>query len=341
MKAQYVEILKKNVYFPLYQYFTSYKPWIQSYRGKITTFFLGLMTIIPLALNSAYYYHVFIMAMIYSIYAASWDVLSGVTGQVSFGHAIFLGIGGYTCGAAMTTFELPWGFATLLGGCAGVLFGLLIGIPCLKLKGPYLALGTLVMGLIFYNLFNMGSLEPWLGGTGGIRHVPPISWDGTVEFVSILIIMILCIIACLFIMNSNLGTIFKAIRDNETTAEASGINTTKYKLIAFSTSAFFTGIAGALFCLHSHAINPAIFSIIFSFYAIIMSSIGGLGTVSGGVFGAYFFVLVNDLALSEFEYVSLLIFAIILILVLKFTERGLLEPAVRRSRQFLDILLGK
>jgi branched-chain amino acid transport system permease protein len=351
------KIMKKSRDFVQHQIPSStnnLKSWTKSFRGGISLVCIIGVSFIPLLLNSDLYYHVFITAMIYGIFAASWDLLSGVTGQVSFGHAAFFGIGGYTCGAFIKFFGMNWLPAIIFGSIIGVFLGLIIAIPSLRLKGPYLALGSLAFSLLLWQLFSMDSLRDLFFGSEGIRNIPHLTnYDFQLEFIIILIIMIVCVTIMLAIFNSKLGTIFQAIREDEISTEASGINTTKYKLIAFMISAFFAGIAGSLYTLHLGNIKPSIFMSIKSFYPIIMVMIGGISSISGAVFGAYFFMVMSELIveicsallplafLEVFADIATLIFAITLLIVIRFTERGLMGPAIKRSKKLWDLLLGK
>jgi branched-chain amino acid transport system permease protein len=334
------------------------KSWVKSFRGGIILLTLFLVIILPLLLDSIVYYHVFIIAMIYAIYAASWDLLSGVTGQVSFGHAAFFGLGGYMCAALVKYIGFHWVPSIIIGGALGVLFGLIVAIPSLRLKGPYLALGSLAFSLLIYGLFSMESLGFLFFGSGGIRNIPflealSLAEKLLIEFIIAIIFMIISIVIMLIIYNSKLGTIFKGIRDDEYATEAAGINVVKYKLISFCISAFFAGIAGSLYALHRGNIKPDIFTSIYSFYPIIMVVVGGISTISGAAFGAYFFYVLNevitqicsDLLPSNlqliFSNIATLFFAIILLVVVRFTERGLMEPTIKRSKDLWDILRGK
>lgn len=334
------------------------KSWVKSFRGGIILITLFFMIVIPLLLDDLVYYHVFITAMIYAIYAASWDLLSGVTGQVSFGHAAFFGLGGYMCAAFVRYIGFHWLPSIIIGGALGMLFGLIIAIPSLRLKGPYLALGSLAFSLLMWNLFSMESLRFLFFGSEGIRNVPFLETltlrdKLIVEFILALIIMIISIIILLVIYNSKIGTIFKGIRDDEYATEAAGINVTKYKLLSFCISSFFAGVAGSIYILHRGNVKPDIFMSLYSFYPIIMVVVGGISTISGAAFGAYFFYVLNEVITQLcidllpsglqliFSNIATLIFAIILLVVVRFTERGLMEPAIKRSKDLWDLLRGK
>ncbi len=293
--------------------------------------------IFPLIFESAYWMYVFTIAMIFSIFAASWDFLAGIAGQVSFGHALFLGIAGYSTAALIKFYGFPWFISLLIGTVVAVGFGLIIGIPSLRLKGPYLALGTLGFSLILYQLFYTGN---FLGGTEGISSLPPVSSDPTVIFYIILAFMLLSFIVLHVSTDSKFGTILKSIRDDETCAAASGINTTKYKLFAFMISGFFAGLAGGLLTLVNTAVNPAYYQPLYSFYAIIMAAIGGIATISGSINGAFLFMILTEL-LRDFGEWSLLIFAIILILIIRFADRGIMNPTIERLKEFWDYIRRK
>jgi branched-chain amino acid transport system permease protein len=278
---------------------------------------------------------ILVAAMIYSIFAASWDLLAGFAGQVSFGHAAFFGISGYFTAAFVDFAGTPWIIALFIGAGFAVLFSLLIGIPCLRFRGPYLALGTLAFSLILWNLFLTGT---WLGGTEGISGLPSIGNVFAVFYI-VAAFMVGSLVIMRAIVDSNLGTILKSIRDDETCADASGINTTVYKLIAFMISGFFAGIAGALFVLHTRAVNPAVFQTLYSFYAIIMAAIGGMVTIYGSVIGAFLFTVLSEL-LRPLAATAVLIFAAVLILIIRFAEEGVMNPALEKLQELYDRIRG-
>ncbi|MFW9961547.1 MAG: branched-chain amino acid ABC transporter permease, partial [Candidatus Thorarchaeota archaeon] len=229
-----------------------------------------------------------------------------------------------------------WFVALFIGAGYAVIFSVLIGIPCLRLKGPYLALGTLAFSLILYNLFLTGT---WLGGTEGISGLPSLG-SPFVIFYIIAAFMVASLIIMRAIVDSRLGTILKAIRDDETGADASGINTTVYKLIAFMVSGLFAGIAGALFVLDTTAVNPAQYQPLYSFYAIIMASIGGIATIYGSIVGSFLFTLLSEF-LRPLAVASLLIFATLLIIIVRFAEEGVMNPFLERVQDVWDMIRRK
>ncbi|MBY9008787.1 MAG: branched-chain amino acid ABC transporter permease [Candidatus Lokiarchaeota archaeon] len=340
--------------FPAY-----FRDWLKTFRGKLTLICLIGLILIPFGTQNPYIIGIFNTFMIYTIFAISWDFLAGYVGQVSFGHAIFLGVSGYATSYFIKYFAWPWWSALLFGAIIAVLFGLIVGVPALRLKGPYLALGTLAMSLILYQVFLMGSLgilwEDAFGtelfGTDGLGQVPPISTNITIQYFAILFIMCISVLILTYIVKSNIGTIFKAIRDDETGTSASGINTTKYKILAFLISGFFAGIAGGLYALRFSGVNPGVFQPLYSFYAIIMVAIGGIATLSGAALGAFIFVFLGEILrlLGDIPQLEVLggfmepifIFSILLILIIRFSEHGLLKPILERLQNLWDVLLGR
>lgn len=323
-----------NLQFDLESSVRRFRAWAFTFRGSLTLFAVAGLLIIPVTGNE-YLMKVIVSAMILSIFAASWDLLAGFAGQVSFGHSAFLGISGYVTAAAIKFYGLHWLIALIGGAAVAVLFSLIIGVPCLRLKGPYLALGTLAFSLILYNLFMTGT---WLGGTEGISGLPlpenPYSF-----FYLIAIFMIMSLIAMRIVADSRLGTVLKALRDDEVCATASGINTTTYKLIAFMISGFFAGIAGALYVMDSTAVSPTLYQPLYSFYAIIMASIGGIATIYGSAIGGFLFIVLSE-SLRTFAAISLLVFATILIMIVRFAEEGVMNPVLDRAQEYWDKLRG-
>jgi branched-chain amino acid transport system permease protein len=321
-----------------------FRSWAATFRGGLTILCLVGVTLFPLVSSNEYLLGLFVTANIWAIYAASWDFLAGFVGQTSFGHAAFLGIAGYfAAGLAQgigVKWGQPWWVSVFIGAIMAVLFGLIVGIPCLRLKGPYLALGTLAFTLILTDLFQSSFLSPWLLGSEGVFGIPPLSYDPVVEYLVILAIMVLSLVIMIAIAKSRVGTVLRSIRDDETSAEASGINTTKYKLLAFMISAFFAGISGSLFALHNRAISPPAFSTLYSFYAIIIAAMGGIATIFGSIGGAYLFTFVSQ-ALAGFLEFSMLVFAVILIIAFRFASGGYVNPLVERLKEFIQVLRGK
>lgn len=317
------------------------KPWAVTFKGGLTLLcLLGVLVLVPLFLNNEFVLGIFISANILVIFAASWDLLAGFAGESSFGHALFLGMGGYVSASLVVYSGQPWWIAMFIGAIFAVVFGLIIGIPCLRLRGPYFSLGTLAFSLLFYYIFQSRAITEFFGIPGHISAVPLLVNNHLIEYLVVLLVMIVSLLAMLAISNSRVGTVFKAIRDDEISADAAGINTTKYKLVALVISSFFAGIAGSLYAFHTQAIGSEQFGTLYSFYPIVMASLGGIATIFGSLGGAYFFQFVFEL-FRGFSDISYLIFAVAMILVIRFASGGVIRPLIERVRQFWDILRGK
>ncbi len=355
MKTVALKIREKFIGVPSYL-----KDWALTFKGGVTIFCLFVLFCIPLLTQQVYYLGIISLAMIYSIFAASWDFLAGYTGQVSFGHSIFFGLSGYITSAILVeVFVTPigqstnwWWLALILGVLVAVGVGFIVGIICLRLKGPYLALGTLTIALLLMNLFRIGTLKDILWGDEGISGVPALHTNSNVVFYVTLIFMIISLTAMIHISKSNMGTIFKSIRDDEKGSESSGINTTKYKVIAFVISSLFAGLAGGLFVMYNRSVNPLIFQPYYSFIVLIMAALGGIATVSGSALGAFTFILLNEILrdLQEIDSSNpflaafttpAFVFSILLILIIRFASEGILKAALEKLKDFWDVLLGR
>jgi len=284
------------------------------------------LLLFPVVTQEPFVLRVLILASIFGIFAASWDLLSGFTGQINFGHALFFGVSAYT--AAILNRDLGWPpWATIpLGALSAVLAGLLIGLPCLRLRGTYLAFATLAFPLILLGVVK--AIPKITGGELGIYGIDPLAGSRVASYYIAIPSMIVLGFVMWKIANSKIGLIFHAIREDEVTARASGINTTRYKLLAFCLSGLFAGIAGGLYAHFVKAAGPSTLELLLSFQVIIWAVFGGIATIYGPIAGVLVlyplteFVLVRYLAVAS--ETRLLIFASIVLLVLLFMPRGLI-----------------
>eukprot|EP01022_Parablepharisma_sp_SALTPOND_P003174 TRINITY_DN11264_c0_g1_i1.p1 TRINITY_DN11264_c0_g1~~TRINITY_DN11264_c0_g1_i1.p1 ORF type:complete len:351 (-),score=119.45 TRINITY_DN11264_c0_g1_i1:874-1926(-) len=295
-------------------------------------FFLALFTA-PLITQDPFYLRIITLATIFALFAASWDVLSGFTGQVNLGHALFFGVAGYVAGLLNTHLSLsPW-LTIPLGALAGVAVGLIAGIPALRLRGVYLGLVTLTFPLILLGVFF--TFPEFTGGELGISGIERMAFSRNLSYYIVVVVFTLSV----FIMwkftdaESKLfrvGLILHAIREDEITARASGINTVYYKLLAFAVSGFFAGIAGGLYVHYLRIAAPSMLELVFSFQAILWTIFGGVATIYGAVAGVFIlFPMLELLSLASWgEQSRFIIFTVILILTLLFMPEGLI-PWVR------------
>jgi branched-chain amino acid transport system permease protein len=302
--------------------------------------FLMILLVLPVAGLNPYYLSVVIYANVLAIFAASWDLLVGRTGQISLGHAIFFGIGGYSTAILFKYYGLPVWVTIPIALLVGSLAALLLGFPCLRVKGPYLALVTMAFPLIISSVIKWTLLTPIFGGENGIRGLPaffpslPIGQQRIAEYYLTLVLLAVCSIIIYKIANSKTGIVFLSILDDELGSKACGINVTKYKLMSFVISGLFGTLAG---CVQTHLLkvaNPPMFELTMSFTPIIITFLGGIGTIYGALVGAYIYSILDKYVLTilfpqlldyfnltlprEFDYAKLLIFTlIVLILVIK------------------------
>ena len=291
----------------------------------IVLLFFVVLLILPAVTQDPYLLRILILTGIFAILAASWDLLSGFTGQMNFGHALFFGVGAYAAALLNQNVHIPpWG-SIPLGGLAAVLAGLIIGIPCLRLKGTYLALTTLAFPIILMGI--VFAFPNITGGELGISGLDRIARSRIANYYIVIVLMLVLCTIMWKITDSNTGIIFHAIREDEVAVRASGINTTRYKLLAFSLSGFFAGISGGLYAHFMRIAGPSTLEVSLSFTVVIWAIFGGVVTIYGPV-GAVF-ILFPMLEFFRFwpEYRTLM-FAVIILLTLIYMPDGLL-PWVR------------
>jgi len=281
-------------------------------------FFLGLL-LLPLITQDSYVLRIIILASIFAILSASWDLLSGFTGQMNFGHALFFGVGAYTTALLNLHARLPpWG-SVPLGALAAVLAGLIIGIPCLRLRGTYLALTTLAFPIILMGI--VFAIPNITGGELGLSGLSRLSGSRLGDYYVTVVVMLGLCTAMWKITHSNTGIIFHALREDELAVRAAGINTTRYKLLAFCLSGFFAGVSGGLYAHFMRIAGPSTLEVSMSFTVVIWCIFGGVVTIYGPV-GAVF-ILFPLLEFFRFwpEYRTLM-FAVVILLILLYMPEG-------------------
>jgi len=285
----------------------------------VVLLFCLILLLLPLITSDTYTLRVLILASIFAIFAASWDLLSGFTGQMNFGHALFFGVAAYTSALININVGLPPALSIPIGALAAVLAGLVIGIPCLRLRGPYLALATLAFPLILDGVVR--AVPSVTGGELGLSGIAPLSSSRVVSYYIAVVLMLVLGFIMWKISDSKTGIIFHAIREDEVTARASGINTTKYKLLAFCLSGLFAGIAGGLYVHFVRIAGPSTLELLLSFQAIIWAVFGGIATIYGPIAGVFILYPLTELLRVTSE-IKMLVFAGIVLLVLLFMPEG-------------------
>lgn len=291
-------------------------------RTIVLLFCLTLL-LLPLIMAHPYYLGILLMASIFAIFAASWDLLSGFTGQMNFGHALFFGVAAYTSALLNLHFGLPPWLTIPLGALAAVLAGLIVGVPCLRLRGTYLALATLAFPLILTGFIFV--FPGVLGGELGVSGIDALSGSRTIDYYIAVTLMIGLGFVMWKITVSKTGIIFHAIREDEVAARASGINTTRYKLLAFCLSGLFAGIAGGLYVHYIGIAGPSTLALLLSFQCIIWAIFGGIATIYGPIAGVFIIYIPYHLMGSwpTTSEIRMLLVAIIVLLVMLFMPEGL------------------
>jgi branched-chain amino acid transport system permease protein len=263
------------------------------------------------------------------ILAVSLNLINGITGQFSLGHAGFMALGAYTAGVLLKHYQgqisaplLPAAFigVTILGGIIASAAGLIVGIPTLRLTGDYLAIATLGFGEIITVVLNqidsIGSFE--VGGSAGLHNIPHVT-----NFFWTYAWAIICVVVIARLVYSAKGKPFFAVREDEIAAEAMGIDTTYYKVAAFVIGAFFAGVAGSLSAMLSGNVDPADFNFIKSIVIVVMVVLGGSGSITGSILAAILLTYLPE-QLRAFEDWRLVIYALLLIVMMLVRPAGLL-----------------
>ena len=316
---------------------------------------LAIAIIIPFFLkNEPYYLHIFILVFIFGYLATAWGLV-GQSGQLSFGHALFVGLGGYTS----TILFMDYGITPWIGMFGGViiatLFGLIIGYPTLRLKGPYFALSTLAFSLILQTyVVNTPKLGP-INLRGAMGLLLPLKDGGNAPAVFqfatkapyyyIALGMMVGIVLLGYLINrTRIGFYLTAIRSDQDAAESLGINASKYRLLAFLLSCALTALGGTFWAQYFHYINPERgMALSLSIEIAIVGVVGGWQTVTGPMIGALVTIPISELLRAElgggYPGLHTLIYGLILMAVILWLPKGL-NPLVMRILKWLQNKIG-
>ena len=292
---------------------------------------------------------------IYIIVAVSLNVATGYLGQLPLGHAGFMSIGGYSCsilimrlmpvlGVGMRDFvsATPAACAlfvggVLFGGVMAALAGIVIGVPALRLKGDYLAIITLgfaeIIRVVMLNIDGVVGFE-LTGGAKGLTGIPSYT-----SFMNTFVVVAISLFLIHTMMKSRHGRAILAIRDNEIAAEASGVNVTYYKTLAFVSSAFFAGVGGALYAGCIGVMEPAKFGFMKSIEILVMVVLGGMGSMLGSTISATVLTILPE-ALRAFADYRMVAYAVVLILVMIFRPQGLLGAYDFSLSRWIENVMG-
>ena len=262
-----------------------------------------------------------INALLFAVLAQSWNILGGFTGYVSFGNSVFFGLGTYGTAIAMANDHLPFGVGLALGAVLAMLCAALVGLPILRLRGPYFAIATLglngAMMAIVSNLQIAGA---------NIGLVLPLMRSDAVFYEIALGLLVACSLTVLWISRSRYGMGLIAIREDEDAAGTMGVNATLYKISALVLAAFFSAIAGGIHAYWATFVDPAsAFDPTLNVRMVIMCVFGGPGTVLGPVIGSFILSAVYEILASEISTAAALLFGVVIVLAVVFMPGGLAD----------------
>jgi branched-chain amino acid transport system permease protein len=294
----------------------------------LAVIFFVFLFVFPLITTDRYPMYLMTVAALFTIFAVSWDVLSGYSGQVSFGHALFFGAGAY--GSALLYHHLGWPPAAtiLLGTLIGTGVGILTCFPALRLRPPYLSLLTMAFPIILERIVR-SIPKDLAGGNLGLRGLPELAGSPIEEYYICLVVMTISVLIMWKLTDAGskyvrTGLIFHAIREDEIAARATGINTIRYKILAFAIAGVFASLAGAMYAHYQSLASPAYFSLVQSFLAIIWVVFGGIVSIYGAVVGVYALYVANDfIRLTPAAPYQMLIMTVVVILILLFMPEGI------------------
>jgi branched-chain amino acid transport system permease protein len=288
---------------------------------------------LPWTVKNPYFLHIIIISGIFVLLASSLNLITGYTGRLNLGHAAFYGIGAYSSTLLVMKLGISVWLAMPLAGLITVFFGILIGIPCLKLKGSYLAITTLAFGEITrLAMMNLVTLTNGPLGIRGIPSPPPIIfWNSalisfeskTSYYYLLLALCLVCLLIIKRLLNSQIGKTFLAIREDEVRAGTVGIDTTQIKIMNFALGAFFAGIAGSFYAHYVRFISPDSFTLNETFTILTMVVVGGLGTFYGPIVGGVIFTFLPEFLRAIAEY-RMMIYGLMMSVAIIFMPEGII-----------------
>jgi branched-chain amino acid transport system permease protein len=298
---------------------------------KILPVFVFALIIIPILIQQfqgiRHYMELMVFVGIFSLITIGLNLLIGYAGQISVGHAAFFGLGAYTSGVLTGRFDFnPW-LALILAALVTLAVAYLVGVPCLKLHGHYLAMATLAVGVIIYIVLN--EWDRVTGGPSGLTGIPKISLfgyrlDSDLKYYAFVWgVVVLCVIFSINLIHSRMGRALRSVSGSEDAAKAMGVNTPRVKIQVFLISALYASIAGSLYAHYMNFISPSTFGLFFSIKLIIMVVLGGIASIWGGILGALVITYLSNEWLSFLAEFELVTFGVVLLLMTIFLPDGI------------------
>ncbi len=295
----------------------------------ISGIIIVLLLLFPVVAGTEHTLNLFILLFITFVLAQSWNILAGYAGQVSLGNAAFFGIGAMTFHFIAWRGGVPFYLALPLGGFASVILASFIGIPALRFKGAYFAIGTLALAEALR--ITIGNLFPL---TVYIPTAEIVNYKLSSRYYLALVVAIVTHAVAYCMIKSRIGLAMMALRDDDEAADSTGVNLFKYKFIALVFSSFFSGLGGAVFAYYQTSIVPAfLFSPQWTFEPLVAASVGGAGALLGPVVGSVFLIILMELFALALGKGYLIIFGALFIFVVLFSPAGL-TGLLRRCRRF-------
>jgi branched-chain amino acid transport system permease protein len=283
--------------------------------------------VIPFVLKSFFVFQL-TLVMVYGLAILGLNLLTGFNGQFSLGHSAFYGIGAYTAAILMEQLDLAYYWTLPCAGAVCFVVGFLFGLPALRLQGLYLALATFALATAMPQILKFGPLEPLTGGVQGIVILKPdpppgvpLDADQWLYFFTLAVLLIMFAGAA-NLVKSRTGRAIMAIRDHPIAAAAMGINTSLYKTLTFGVSALYTGVAGALGAIAIQFVAPDSFTFLLSVSLLVGLVVGGVGSISGSLFGGVFVLFVPNIAERVSTGLAGAIYGVILLLVIYVMPSG-------------------
>jgi branched-chain amino acid transport system permease protein len=291
-----------------------------------------IQTLIMLDIIGPFWLLNVIVVCINVILAVSLNLINGFTGQFSIGHAGFMAVGAYLGAIITVKMQLPFIVAIISGAAAAGILGFAIGLPTLRLRGDYLAIATLGLGeIIRITILNI----PYVGGASGFMGIPRLTTFSWAFFA-----MAVTIFTIKNFINSTHGRACIAVRENEIAAEAMGVDTTRYKVLAFTIGAAFAGVAGVLFSHYFYIAHPGSFTFMKSFDILTMVVLGGLGSITGSIAGALILTVLSAL-LADIPEWRMIIYSILLIVLMIYRPQGVFGSKELSFKLFNRIMGGE
>lgn len=303
--------------------------------------FLAFFFMLKFKLVTNYFGGIMTLTCIMIVMAVSLNIVAGFLGEMALGHAAFMAVGAYSAGyiSKLIHAAVPGMpdlvlllIVSLIAGVVAAIMGVLIGTPSLRLRGDYLGIVTIgfaeIVRIFFVNF------EP-TGGAQGLKAIPRIADLNYVYWIMVLVIILIYTFG-----RSKFGRAIMSIREDEIASEASGIPTTRYKVLAFTVSSFFAGIGGSLFAHYQGYIDPSKFQFMFSIEMFVIVVLGGLGSITGSIFSAIVLTVLPEL-LRQFAEYRLLVYSLALVVMMIFRPQGIFGRYEFSLTSFLENLMDK